>query len=303
MADVAKCFQFISENVPAWIATLESLEKKVKERQEQISRVPVPARQVKKTGSNESIRPKSPHTQSPDTRSPDANSPDTMLEVISAPQDRDVANPLDPQQLLLNSRKRKTASIISRDSTPSKYRTRSMIIVYYDSEIQSCFEQIVRYIGSARNGVRKARTAHRMEALTNGTTQDYRFVNSRTGPMDAFGAIDAALEKAQSLCERGAHQFLREGDCEAEIIGAKESFEEAKRLSDKELAQLAAKEQQPSDADEDEKQEVDGPLPSTMDFTLGPIEADDEPTSVEDLDSVLHYAKRSPRRKTALVAE
>jgi len=40
------------------------------------------------------------------------------------------------------------------------------------------------------------------------------------------------------MCERGAHQFLRQGECEAEIIGAKENFETVKRVSDTELERL-----------------------------------------------------------------
>jgi hypothetical protein len=52
---------------------------------------------------------------------------------------------------------------------------------------------------------------------------------------DPYAIADAALEQAQGMCERGAHQFLREGECEGEIVGAKENFETVKRVSDREL--------------------------------------------------------------------
>lgn len=329
MSDAHNCFQFISNNAPEWISILESLERKVKERQDHISRVPVPARRLKKTGSNESIRPKS---DSEDIRS-------GQVEVLSAPQDNDLANPIHPQHLLLNSRKRKTASVLSNDSAaPAKYRTRSMIVVYYDSEIQKSFEQIVRYIGTARNSIRKARTAHRMELLASGQAFNLLGSSPRSGyaplalfasargpsprpeepgansgdrPTDTFASTDAALEKAQSLCERGAHQFLREGDCEAEIIGAKESFEEAKRLSDRELARLkveSEKRQQEQDSMEreavmqtqqEEEKESSSPKITTIGSAImsAPLEADDDPSADEDLNSLLQQLPKFGSRR------
>jgi hypothetical protein len=88
--------------------------------------------------------------------------------MASAPQDADLVCAPTNDDLVNKSRKRKTVSIISNESVPTKFRSRSMIIVYYDSEIQKSFEEIVRNIGTARNNIRKARMADRMKALNSG---------------------------------------------------------------------------------------------------------------------------------------
>jgi hypothetical protein len=59
-------------------------------------------------------------------------------------------------------RKRKTDSIASGGSQAPKYRTRSMIIVYYDSAVQNAFEELVKLISASRNAMRKGKMAVRM---------------------------------------------------------------------------------------------------------------------------------------------
>lgn len=59
-------------------------------------------------------------------------------------------------------RKRKTDSVISGESQAPKYRTRSMIVVYYDSAVQNTFEELVKFISASRNAMRKGKMAARM---------------------------------------------------------------------------------------------------------------------------------------------
>lgn len=59
-------------------------------------------------------------------------------------------------------RKRKTDSVTSGGSQAPKYRTRSMIIVYYDSAVQNAFEELVKLISASRNAMRKGKMAARM---------------------------------------------------------------------------------------------------------------------------------------------
>jgi hypothetical protein len=59
-------------------------------------------------------------------------------------------------------RKRKTESIASGGSQAPKYRSRSMIIVYYDSTVQLAFEELVKLISASRNAMRKGKMAARM---------------------------------------------------------------------------------------------------------------------------------------------
>ncbi|KAH8809084.1 hypothetical protein F5884DRAFT_733897 [Xylogone sp. PMI_703] len=62
-------------------------------------------------------------------------------------------------------RKRKTDSLASGESAIPKYRTRSMIIVYYDSAVQTAFEELVKFISASRNAMRKGKMAVKMAEI------------------------------------------------------------------------------------------------------------------------------------------
>lgn len=62
-------------------------------------------------------------------------------------------------------RKRKTDSIASAESQAPKYRTRSMIIVYYDSAVQIAFEDLVKFVSGSRNSMRKGKMAVKMAEM------------------------------------------------------------------------------------------------------------------------------------------
>src|ERR1700712_105232 len=61
--------------------------------------------------------------------------------------------------------KRRTESLASGDSATPKYRTRSMIIVYYDSAVQSAFEDLVKFVSGSRNAMRKGKMAAKMAEM------------------------------------------------------------------------------------------------------------------------------------------
>ena len=78
---------------------------------------------------------------------------------------RQSSQPVPPTQSFIKPavmKKRKTESLASAESNVPKYRTRSMIIVYYDSAVQNAFEGLVRFISSSRNNMRKGKMAQRM---------------------------------------------------------------------------------------------------------------------------------------------
>ncbi|KAK8191750.1 hypothetical protein IWZ00DRAFT_544886 [Phyllosticta capitalensis] len=254
MSDSEKCFTYLRDHIPAWVEELKRVGHKIDEKRDEIAKVPVTQKVLKKTGSTESLRPEKEHVLDQETG-----------EVEEPPAQQQPEIPTQAQRLA--SRKRKTASVISKASGPFKYRTRSMIVVYYDSEVQKAFENLVRNIGQGRNMLRKGKMAARMEAMTAetlGTDEDdsegsdpilaklqfrpraglggYRTTrsmrpgnaNGEGGP-DAFDQADKALENAQSLCERGAHQSLREGDCRVELESARKSFQETMELCEREI--------------------------------------------------------------------
>jgi hypothetical protein len=61
-------------------------------------------------------------------------------------------------------RKRK-GSMASGDTSVPKYRTKSMIIVYYDSDVQQAFTELVKFVSAARNAMRKSKMASRMQEM------------------------------------------------------------------------------------------------------------------------------------------
>lgn len=112
-------------------------------------------------------------------------------------------------------------------------------------------------------------------------------------PPEAREQADQALDRAQGFCERGAHQFLRDGDCNVEITGAKAAFEVVLKISQAEIesSKKQALEQQQVVRTE-LKLEVDltqeimqkGSIsehPALMN-SMGLIEADDDDVSDDD---------------------
>ncbi|KAI7562802.1 hypothetical protein KC319_g10516 [Hortaea werneckii] len=53
-----------------------------------------------------------------------------------------------------------------------------------------------------------------------------------------FDKVDGLVDKAQSLCEKAAHQILRDGDCKQELETAMKSFDEAKTQAESEIPAL-----------------------------------------------------------------
>ncbi|KIW01972.1 uncharacterized protein PV09_06808 [Verruconis gallopava] len=308
MTDARLCLQYLADNAPLWIKSLDELQARIQRRQIELARVAVPAVQkVKKTSSNESLR----HSR------PETSTPSTGLELTSAPQPHDGQQSNTANgQMITPCRKRKTASLLSAASGTHKYRSRAAVTVYYDSEVQDVFDRIVRNISTGRNNIRKSRLAERVANMANmhNTANQppfsgenalplLRTVRSASGmprfnayieeslrlsgrlaslrppPMAQLGAevksdtavkrtdareeADAALDKAQEFCEKGAHQFLRDGDCGEELAGARAAFEEVIAISNRELEELARKaaadakrvEGEKEDEKEDEKKE------------------------------------------------
>jgi hypothetical protein len=77
---------------------------------------------------------------------------------------RRLNTPNFPPKITLPSvpRKPKKGSIASGESQAPKCRTRSMIVVYYDSAAQNAFEELVKLISASRNAMRKGKIAVRM---------------------------------------------------------------------------------------------------------------------------------------------
>ncbi|OCK83588.1 hypothetical protein K432DRAFT_290722 [Lepidopterella palustris CBS 459.81] len=307
MTDAQKPFAFLHENIPVWYKNLTEIEEKVASKQDEIARVPVPVMPVlKKSGSTESIRPKD------DIKS------DAIGIICEEQEQQKQSTAARHYQLQIAKRKRKTTSLLSgHASGPTKYRSRTMIIVYYDSEVQKAFETLVRNIGTGRNLLRKGKMAARMEALaemTSGNDDDdegdddpvlakvgyrprnglpnFRSTRPRMGggmgptASEQFDIADKTLEKAQNLCERGAHQFLRDGDCRTELDGVRESLDEVLKLSETEVAKIKPA-QKAEPVEIIQQTNVGQMLPKTM-----AIEVDDGDDDVDFALPPIRYTSR-----------
>ncbi|KAG6141617.1 hypothetical protein E4U38_006515 [Claviceps purpurea] len=154
-------------------------------------------------------------------------------------------------------KKRRPSSVMTAENVDAARRTRSMIIVYYDSYVQRFFDDLVRFVSSSRNLMRKAKMAAKvaqikrmaeLEVANEATRsdierpgadalpslkyispsrpepvpQDQASVEARQPgqsdePVDVYDSLDKSLEFVQSTCEHSAHQFLRHADCYDEI--------------------------------------------------------------------------------------
>ncbi|MCJ1280693.1 hypothetical protein MMC26_000010 [Xylographa opegraphella] len=281
--DALQSFTFLTENLPSWISRLEELSRQASERHAEFTKLSRtssygPTRR-KKNGSTESLRPKDANE---DENCPFANpalSPISNSIPIN-PGSKHLFQQYREEKLR---RRQKSGSVASGASGHQRFRTRMSVIVYYDSAIQEGFEVLVRNVSSARNILRKGKAAASFQArmASMGTEESPfggegilelrnpripRMARSRNGPYategyadDPFDLIDKDLETAQSLCEIGAHQFLRDGNCIDEILGTKERLENCLRLAGKQVAVLRSEKKHENEVEEQRQEQA---LPS-----------------------------------------
>ena len=261
-------FIHLTDNIPSWLTRLDDLTAQVAEQNARFIRMSRFGEQLKKQkhNSTESLRP--------------PKDEDKPGRVPIVPED--TYNPPDPSYICLShasrckvaantalvgseiQRKRKPPSKHSNSSGHARYRTKSMVVVYYDSAIQEAFESLVRSIAGARNTLRKGKDTASFKARMASLgmdddpfsgTADYKINKSRMSPpsmsrsrfgpnplsgdkSSCFEHADKDLETAQSLCEVAAHQFLRDGDCRLEIQGTRSKFEHCLEVARKEKERL-----------------------------------------------------------------
>lgn len=272
MAEEAlSCFQALLQSVPGWIADLENILDNATERQNDLLFANQPAAGsertlVRKASKSSSLKSKHSKDEGEVVAIEEETREGTPAPTLLRPQLPHMTN---SDALRLSQRKRKTASALSGDqSGPCKYRSRSMVVVYYDGDAQKQFEALVRAVGTSRNYVRKAKMSLRVDSLVWGVSTEsessssdgeetikglgtftYRTTRSRRPDSSMFGKdgseafeqIDKLLETTQALCERAAHQILRDGDCGAEVNNAKAQLADVRRVTEKETPALEKK--------------------------------------------------------------
>jgi hypothetical protein len=271
---------------------------------------PRSVKSVKKTGSTESLRPNDnnerrepitpftftspyqtrttprfpPSTPPPQVENGDVTSPTTPTDATADPEDVtliDIKQHTKQAMVVAQARARaqvrkrhRSQSIMSVEGNPGAYRSRTMIIVYYDSFVQSFFEELVKFVSASRNLMRKAKMAakvahiKRLAELETPAADDdddedmemrvpsMRYLSVRRaggmpfaragtrgmlnngGPADFYDELDKALEYVQGMAEKAAHQFLRDGDCNEEIGNISRKLADTKVLAEKEMERI-----------------------------------------------------------------
>lgn len=104
-----------------------------------------------------------------------------------------------------------------------------------------------RFYGSNSNGIRNGGPSPHLSARLRPSATAWASTRPSYGkngisdpqqPRDVFDDLDKGLDDVQSMCERAAHQFLRDGDCAEEIVKIKERLTDTKALADKEMQRI-----------------------------------------------------------------
>lgn len=185
-------------NVPDWIKRLDDLSTQIDQRQLELAKfvdppaasasgtslnTPGRAKSIRNKGSTESLKPqdegaafndepedlaaaaaaggKESHMMTENiTASPTSPGAGERARLALLKQTTQVAEVAQARaRATLRKRNKRSDSVASAEAGAPKYRTRSMIIVYYDSYVQSFFEELVKFVSAQRNLMRKAKMA------------------------------------------------------------------------------------------------------------------------------------------------
>ncbi|KAK2595945.1 hypothetical protein QQS21_006540 [Conoideocrella luteorostrata] len=300
-------------NIPDWQRRLKDLTGQIERRQTELAALAgsdnvtsiASPRSLRNKGSSESLKPKEEGSMHPDLDMPITSSQNCTKRPApprtpSTPS-KDAPIPASPpspasenratlhrqareavaahtRALAQARKKRKSNSMASADCAPQAHRTRSIIIVYYDSYVQGFFDDLVKFISSSRNLMRKAKMASKVaqikrmaeieiandakrssdERFAVDAIPSLRFMSTRRlgpvskdrtsielrdsagaeEPTDVYDSLDKSLEYVQSTCEHGAHQFLRDADCYDEISKIQARLAEVLQVSGKEIDRI-----------------------------------------------------------------
>ncbi|KAM0275949.1 hypothetical protein ACHAQH_007250 [Verticillium albo-atrum] len=176
----------IIANVPDWLKRLDDLGTQIDQRQAELAALGVSStKSIKNRGSTESLKLKD--VADADISPMADKARDTRETTPPREENKEAGHPPSPngsntpsaiqrqtQQAVAVAQARARAqvkkrhrpeSITSADNAPAKYRTRTMIIVYYDSYVQSFFEELVKFVSASRNLMRKAKMAAKVAQI------------------------------------------------------------------------------------------------------------------------------------------
>jgi hypothetical protein len=281
-------------NIPDWLQRLDDMSGQIDRRQAELAAVAAAegkspeTKSLRNKGSTESLKPKDDppvvYSEAPaggniledstaeNAAKTPAKTPETPKVYTPSPssicKQQEVIKTAQARARAQVRKKPKSPSMMSNEDAPAAYRTKTMVTVYYDSYVQDFFDELVRFVSSSRNLMRKAKMAARVAQIMKLAEQDVsedgsnddvlpslRYMSSRRfGPMsisrsgtsdqppDVYDNLDKGLEFVQSMCEHGAHQFLRDGDCNDEISKVQKRLGEVLEMAKTEMERLQREE-------------------------------------------------------------
>ncbi|KAL9129059.1 MAG: hypothetical protein Q9217_002399 [Psora testacea] len=300
--DALQSFTYLTDSIPQWITDLDDLIIKCEIQYERFTRITahgeVKLTRKKKHDSTESLRPGKDGITTATLKNNKTTSAIAANNHIptSSPALRPDASTADFAIQELRRKRRAGSDLSGAPSTQTPYRMKSMVVVYYDSDIQNAFETLVKNIAGARNNLRKGKNSATFKARiasigigppslpSSRGLDDFPILGpkmmtptlARTklgrqsggNAMKCFEDADRDLEEAQNLCERAAHQFLRDGDCHTEIDGTRKRFKTCEDLAKIEVERLRkeaeAEKVQEKEDEAEEKTLVGEPTPPAV---------------------------------------
>ncbi|WYZ46048.1 hypothetical protein EsH8_IX_000273 [Colletotrichum jinshuiense] len=189
----------IVNNVPDWLNRLDELGDQIDQRQVELAALGVDSssRSLKNRGSTESLKPKDetpidetpiattepveevpangtgaqqsasattpPHDE-PQTNKPSSPSSGTPSALKKQTQQA-MALAQARARAVVEKRPRPNSIVSAEEDAPVKYRSRKLVMVYYDSYVQSFFEELVKFVSASRNLMRKAKMAAKVAQI------------------------------------------------------------------------------------------------------------------------------------------
>ncbi len=292
-------FVYLTDNVPEWINRVNDLSKHVADKYAEYvadySRHLEHARPKKqKTPSLQSI-----HTERDGPLEPPRRFKEPTSDSASSTPNAINISPFEAgnKYLLAQAqRKRKLGSSIrSGASGPQKFRSKHMVIIYYDSYLQEELASLVKGLSGARNNLRKGKMAQSLSrglqlptlgAIGQSLHDNYNTpssfggrklmtpISTRSLPTDPkislslspprgdaiFTDADTHLELAHTQCETAAHQVLRDGDCGLELKRVLAALDSVLEIARPAVEQLKA--------EKEKEQELENQTPADSDSTL-----------------------------------
>ncbi|KAM0539745.1 hypothetical protein ACHAO7_011876 [Fusarium culmorum] len=141
-------------NVPDWLQRLDDLSGQIDRRQAELAAVAAAEEKIPKAKSLlHGEGPKEEDVVEDATAGNRAQTPvNTNTTKVHTPspgsirQQQEIVKTTQARAPAVVKKKPKSPSMMSNEDTPAAYRTRSMIIVYYDSYVQGFFDELVRFV-------------------------------------------------------------------------------------------------------------------------------------------------------------